>query len=542
MRALDLYSGVGGWALGLKLAGIEVVASYEISENAAKTAEQNLGIEVHRLDIRSLELTTLPKSIDLVVGSPPCTQFSYSNRGGSGDLSDGLLDIAAFLRVVDYLKPEYWIMENVPRVQAVLHKEMTRKGKLSEYIHLRDDMRVEVVDISDLGLPQRRRRCIAGNFDYELLSKYSTRCSSTTLGQVVGGLRKRQPLDVNFDRNYSRVNVTETAKENFLDEEEVRINRYAKAHHPVYNSMQFPEPLDKPSRTVTATCTRVSRESLVIAEKRNGTAYRRLTVRERASLQGFPISYQFYGDSYSEKLRMIGNAIPPVLTYYLGLAVRGIPSAEMVSLPELGYAHPLPPGLPAETQLDQPGRAYRFDRRFRFAIPELRFKSGMRFDLSNQISDQTAKWCVEFFYGPSTNIQSVELGKRLLSRLEREEGLKPFTQQASSVIHDLSRDILCFEPESIQLRWADKSAVAPHPFELLDKLGEAARQLADALPESCAECAKRFVIDAAARECTEDETIGTTKLERHAIPVLVGMYLGAWFNVAGVRQIPRRAA
>ena len=58
------------------------------------------------VDIRKLELKQLPnpEEVDFVVGSPPCTQFSYSNRGGSGDISDGLVDIFKFLEVVEYLK------------------------------------------------------------------------------------------------------------------------------------------------------------------------------------------------------------------------------------------------------------------------------------------------------------------------------------------------------------------------------------------------------------------------------------------------------
>ncbi len=87
-RAIDLYSGVGGWALGLALAGIEVVESFEWWNEAALTHGRNFKSPVRQLDIRSLDVKSLPPNLDFVVGSPPCTQFSFSNRGGNGDIAD----------------------------------------------------------------------------------------------------------------------------------------------------------------------------------------------------------------------------------------------------------------------------------------------------------------------------------------------------------------------------------------------------------------------------------------------------------------------
>src|SRR3546814_4586174 len=72
--------------------------------------------------------------------------------------------------------------------------------------------------------------------------------------------------------------------------------------------MPFPDPLDRTVRTITATCTRVSRESIIIEQPNTRDSFRRLSIRERATLQGFPITFQFYGASHGQKLRMVGNA------------------------------------------------------------------------------------------------------------------------------------------------------------------------------------------------------------------------------------------
>src|SRR5439155_10784320 len=97
MRAVDLYSGIGGWALGLGMAGLDVVASYEWWEPANRTRAANFGTSDSAFDIRQLAPETIPSPIDVIVGSPPCTQFSFANRGGSGDIEDGLRDITKFL-------------------------------------------------------------------------------------------------------------------------------------------------------------------------------------------------------------------------------------------------------------------------------------------------------------------------------------------------------------------------------------------------------------------------------------------------------------
>ena len=76
LRAIDLYSGIGGWTLGFKLAGVEMAGSFEYWPPAIRTHEANFDSPVIEQDIRNLKLTTLPKKIDFVVGSPPCTQFS----------------------------------------------------------------------------------------------------------------------------------------------------------------------------------------------------------------------------------------------------------------------------------------------------------------------------------------------------------------------------------------------------------------------------------------------------------------------------------
>lgn len=91
----------------MKLASIDVVCGYEIWPEAVATYNANLSKSHKPVDVRKLSFGSLPAQIDLVVGSPPCTEFSFSNRGGGGDLAEGLKDIVRFLEIVDHLRPLY---------------------------------------------------------------------------------------------------------------------------------------------------------------------------------------------------------------------------------------------------------------------------------------------------------------------------------------------------------------------------------------------------------------------------------------------------
>ncbi|URK86696.1 DNA cytosine methyltransferase [Rhizobium sp. RCAM05350] len=154
------------------MAGVEVVASYEWWQPAIDTHNGNLGGDIRPTNIRELRNEDLPGDIDLVVGSPPCTEFSYANRGGKGDIAEGLKDLIKFLEIVDYLKPRYWVLENVPRVAEVLRRGFNDPSH-ALYRFKRLDVEIEVFDFSDFGAAQARKRCIAGNIPFNLLKSYA---------------------------------------------------------------------------------------------------------------------------------------------------------------------------------------------------------------------------------------------------------------------------------------------------------------------------------------------------------------------------------
>lgn len=527
-RAIDLYSGVGGWSLGLRLAGIDVVGSYERWGQANETNFKNNNHQAQTVDIRRLSLTDLPQGIDLVVGSPPCTQFSFSNRGGGGDIADGLEDIKQFLRVVDHLQPRLWAMENVPRAAAIIEAELEPGGELAEFAHL--GCQTHVIDMADYGLPQRRRRCIAGNFDINLLRSYQTTATARTLGDIVSALAADPVVDPLFGVTLPRSEVTEHVEEDFLSAEEVRINRANKTTHTVYNAMPFPDPLDRSVRTITATCTRVSRESIVIESQGEAGGFRRLTPRERASLQGFPITFQFYGASYGQKLRMIGNAVPPAFSYLMGQVLQGRAAPDVPALVAASTELNRPTPAPIDTPPDRAGGRFRPDRRFRFAIPSLQLKSGVRFELRNRFDGGMVAWEVAFYFGTSKEIKKLSLDHILASLLARRmpETMRQLVDPFQSEVRQF---VVFADVANMQALWAHKGPGGTRAFMLLDKIDDVGGRLAQALRAEPGKAAS-LVTEAIKHEygAGAAELPGLAKLIRNAPLILAGLLIGSTVN------------
>lgn len=522
MRAIDLYAGIGGWSLGFKMAGIEVVKSYEWWPPAARTLAANLDADVAIADIRNLPLDAFPRNIDIVIGSPPCTQFSYANRGGSGDIEDGLKDLTAFFSAVEQIKPRFWAMENVPRVQKVLQRELENGGRLARFQTLFKNAQIETIDMSEFGLPQRRSRCVAGNFDFALLRSYKEVLKSKTLGEVVADLQAGlEPVYYEA----APIRVFDNDPEAPLNSEEFEFNRAMKVFHPVYNGMPFPDPLDRTSRTITATCTRVSRESIVIPDTRNGSEFRRLTIRERASLQGFPATYQFHGRSQAEKQKMIGNAIPPVLTYLIANSMLSTKVNDLALPSRIVASQFITASTAPKTTTESAGKSYPADRTFRFAIPNLGFKSGTRFELSNL--DSREDWQVHFFFGDSKHIHKYVPCKNpnLLSVLP--SNLEGF---ASRLRAQFESRLSQLDKRTLQVNWTHR-ANGNHPFDLLNALGDLSKAAIDELSQIPLDVNELYawlkteISDKPFQSQSYDQ-----KLRSNIKAILVGIILGSWFN------------
>lgn len=147
MRVLDLFSGVGGFSLGLERAGMTTVAFCEIEPYCrAVLAKHWPGVPIHG-DIRTFG--GIP--CDVVTGGFPCQPFSVAGKqGGKGD--DRYL-WPEMLRVVEASRPAWVIGENVP---GIIRMELDHVLLDLERIGYRAG--VFVIPACAVGAPHRRNR------------------------------------------------------------------------------------------------------------------------------------------------------------------------------------------------------------------------------------------------------------------------------------------------------------------------------------------------------------------------------------------------
>jgi DNA (cytosine-5)-methyltransferase 1 len=115
IHSLDLFCGAGGLSTGMKSAGIKVEAAFDSDADSIHTYNNNVEPVAKVVDIFELlgssDLLKL-KGVDLVAGGPPCQGFCLINpKRAVNDPRNSCLD--AFLYVIDFLKPQYVLMENV---------------------------------------------------------------------------------------------------------------------------------------------------------------------------------------------------------------------------------------------------------------------------------------------------------------------------------------------------------------------------------------------------------------------------------------------
>ena len=164
---------------------------------------------------------------DVLAGGPPCIEFSAS-KGSRGNILEGLRLVQAFLRVVHQRKPEYWIMENVPRIILHLPEDIPLRWIGVEedgYLHV--PVRAEF-NCAEYGVPQARKRFLMGDYpmpektSYDpatdgLLGPAESRTPWRSLGEVVnsfpdpmGSVGSRSSvIDPNYDVEVSIEDFTD---------------------------------------------------------------------------------------------------------------------------------------------------------------------------------------------------------------------------------------------------------------------------------------------------------------------------------------------
>ena len=155
MQVLDLFSGIGGFSLGLERAGMKTVAFCEIDKKAQRVLRKHWPEVPIFSDVQTLTGEVLREhgiSVDVICGGFPCQDISVAGKGeGIEGKRSGLW--SEFARLIGELRPRYAIVENV---SALLNRGLDRV--LGDLASLGYDAEWHCIPASAVGAPHRRDR------------------------------------------------------------------------------------------------------------------------------------------------------------------------------------------------------------------------------------------------------------------------------------------------------------------------------------------------------------------------------------------------
>lgn len=339
-NGIDIFSGAGGLSLGAEMAGVKVRYAIEVDKSAASTYRRNhkeatvLCDDIREIDPNNLNDKDNP--VFIILGGPPCQGFSMANTMSRNMNNPKNFLFKEFVRFVDAVRPEWFVLENVSGMKRMNHGETIT---MIEYCfrELGYNVKSKVLWAHEFGVPQKRNRLfMVGNrvgidFDFPqalnqpIVSVADAFVDLPSLenGQMLDESAYTKPAQETNDYVRFIRNGSDKARQNFVSRNndlvierykhirqgqnwraipEVLMQNYAdklRCHSGIYKRLKA----DEPSVVISN-----YRKSMLIHPYED----RGISVREAARLQSFPDTFIFEGP-ISHIQQQIGNAVPPLL-------------------------------------------------------------------------------------------------------------------------------------------------------------------------------------------------------------------------------------
>jgi len=146
----DLFAGCGGFTCGSHLNGLKTLWAIEWEKTAALTYKLNFPeSRVFNINIKDIDISILERP-DIIIGSPPCQGFSIAGYRVIDDPRNELYK--EFVKIVDYLKPGEFIMENVKEIQEI------RDQIIEDFKNIGYLVKTKLVKGNEIGMKQNRVR------------------------------------------------------------------------------------------------------------------------------------------------------------------------------------------------------------------------------------------------------------------------------------------------------------------------------------------------------------------------------------------------
>ena len=323
-----------------------------LHENWSEETKKMYGQENHPdIITKGLDGLINGKTVDLIIGGPPCQAYSIAGRaqsptGMKDDYRNFLFE--SFVKIVEHFKPKVFVFENVPGLLSACPGEIPVRIRIYNAfkaigydIRTPDNLKKSVYCAEDFDVPQKRNRIIIigtkhdSKYDleefYQSLTNHKSKGPIKTVREAIGNMPALTPKDTItkdgrrnvsheqlqgkvIDRHEPRYHgprdqrlFTEWLGNNMnraSQEEKKAIYTHITGHtsnHIKYRNLEW----DKPSPTIVA---HLHKDGYMFIHP-DIKQLRTITIREAALLQSFPMDYEFLGSTpYCYK--MIGNAVP----------------------------------------------------------------------------------------------------------------------------------------------------------------------------------------------------------------------------------------
>lgn len=339
MRGCSLFTGAGIAETFLHDIGLNIVVANELKKDRANLysyTRKNTKMICGDIQNKKIfdEIIRHSGKIDFLLASPPCQGMSIAGKNRTlkeirEDERNHLIQQA--IKFIKIKKPNYSMIENVP---SVLKLEIMHKGKLYNLVDLLKhlfgkeyNVEAKVLDASDYGVPQTRKRAIIKLFKKGLEWAWPKKEKKINVKKAIGHLPSLEPGEKsNFPWHFARPHLdrhiiwmknTPTGKSAFENKEHyprkldgTKIKGYMSS----YRRIKW----DQPSPTITIRNDAISSQRNVHpGKKRKDGTYsdpRVLTPLELMLLSSLPNNWDIPKDTPEILIRQyIGESIPPLM-------------------------------------------------------------------------------------------------------------------------------------------------------------------------------------------------------------------------------------
>ncbi|MBC8460861.1 MAG: DNA cytosine methyltransferase [Deltaproteobacteria bacterium] len=277
MKVSSLFSGCGGLDLGFQQAGHEIVFAIDNDPDCVDSYRTNLSDAIIFRDVRHISFVP---DCDIIIGGPPCQQFSVASRRRKRRECEEGPSILKFARIISINQPRYFLMENVLGLLYQPHSELLQ-AFLERMTGAGYAVTMRKLDATDFGVPQHRKRLLF----YGSLDKIPPPPKQTHSYGLFG----ESYLTVNDALGWTETKILSQNRSTW------KMQEAGKGYF--YSS-------DCPARVITTRGHSICKPPPA----------RLMTVQESAKLQSFPDWFEFKGSIISQR-RQIGNAVPPLMAY-----------------------------------------------------------------------------------------------------------------------------------------------------------------------------------------------------------------------------------